>query len=179
MDLHFASEQGIERKLRALWRRAAARSDAKELLDAAARFYAADGQPLPAAEVGRIFEQGGRTQALFFSPIARWLAFLLALPHRGRNGDASALFYRRSSAWDSYFASPRPYRDPISGDDGVFDAHQFLTRAVEQAALLCGSLERASAGDGAAFPSPGPSLETGHPVNEDQGMRYCDPGLSS
>jgi hypothetical protein len=177
MDLHFASAPGGEHKLQALWRRAAARPDAAELLGAAARFYAADGQPFAEAEAGRVFAQAGRTQRLFFSPTARWLARLLGSREKGRNGDASSLFYRRSSAWNSYFTSPRPYRDPISGANGVFYAHQFFLLAVERAASLLSLLERASQGDTAAFPSPGPSLESGHPLNEDQGMRYCDPGL--
>jgi hypothetical protein len=179
MDLHFASEPGAERKLHALWRRAAARPDAEELLGAAARFYAADGQPFTEAEAGRVFAQAGRTQRLFFSPTARWLARLLGLPDKGRNGDASSLFYRRSSAWTSYFTSPRPYRDPISGADGIFDAHQFFVQAVERAESLFAILERASEGDTAAFPSPGPCLESGRLLNEDQVMRYCDPGLVS
>jgi hypothetical protein len=177
MDVYFASGLGAERKLHALWRRAAARPDAAELLGAAARFYAADGQPFTEAEAGRVFAQAGRTQRLFFSPIARGLAHLLGLPKKGRNGDSSSLFYRRSSTWNSYLTSPRPYRDPISGADGVFDARQFLVQAVERAVSLLSRLERASEGDTAAFPSPGPGLESGHPLNEDQIMRYCDPGL--
>jgi hypothetical protein len=181
MDLHYLSEHGagLERKLFALWRRAAARPDAKDLLVAAARFYAVDGKPIAEAEAGRVFEQAGRTQRLFFSPAAGWLARLLGLPNKGRNGDATPLFYRRGSVWDSYFTSPRSFRDPISGAAGTFDARELFARAVEQAVSLLRRLERASAGDSAAFPFPGPCLESGHPLDENQVMRYCDPALGA
>ena len=179
MDLHFFSEHGggIERTLKGLFRRAAGRPDAGELFAAFARFYATE-SPLPSiAEITTILRKAGSTQRLFFSTPVRWLARALHLRTAGKNPDASALFYRKSSRWLPYLDAPRPYRDPISGVEGMFEASRFLDEAAELSASLFARLERALDGDTHAFPQPGPSLESGHPLDSDQVMQYCDPDL--
>jgi hypothetical protein len=179
MDLHFLAQSGggIERTVAGLYRRAVARPDAAEWLAAAARFYGAVPSPLAEVDVARVFHGAARRQRLFFSPTVRLVAGLFGLASATQNDDASSLFYRRSSEWNAYFSSPRPYQDPISGADGVFEVRPCFERAVDSALSLLPTLERALGGDAAAFPFPGPCLESGHPVNADQRMRYCDPVL--
>jgi hypothetical protein len=102
---------------------------------------------------------------------------LLSLRKAGTNSDLSGLFYGRTREWDTLFTSPRPYRDPISGTEGVFELRELFGRAVSRTLSLWDALERAVEGDADAFPLPGPSLDSGHPVSEGQVMTYCDPAL--
>jgi hypothetical protein len=180
MDLHLLAEHGpgIERKVKNLFARVAARPDAMELLGALARFYAAEEQTPSEKEAAHIVHQAGRTQSLFSSASVRVLARLLNIRKAGTNSDISGLFYNRSSQWNSYFTSPRLYRDPVSGEEGMFDVREFFERAVDRALLLFRALERAVAGDADVFPYPGPNLDSGHPVDENQVMKYCDSALT-
>jgi hypothetical protein len=181
MDLHLLSAHGsgIDRKLKTLLGRVTAGSDAKGLLAALARFYGAEGSSLSDHEAKGIVEQAGKTQGLFSKAPLRLLARLLSLTHAETNADVSSLFYVRNSAWNGHFTSPRPYRDPISGVEGVFDAQDFFDSTVHRGLALVGNLERTLDGDPAAFPYPGPCLDSGHPVNDDQTMRYGDPALEA
>jgi len=180
MDLHLLAEHGIgiERKVKDLFARVLARSDHNELLGALAGFYAGEGQPPSREEATRILHQACKTQSLFSSAPVRLLARLLNLTNADKNSDLSGLFYGRSSQWKSYFTSPRPYRDPISGAEGIFDVHACFEHAVHRALSLFGALERFMEGDANAFPYPGPNLDSDHPVNQDQVMKYCDPALT-
>jgi hypothetical protein len=180
MDLHLLVEHGlgIERKVKHLFARVAARPDAKEGMGALASFYAGAGQSPAREEAARIIHQAGKTQSLFSSAPLCLLARLLNLRNAGKNSDLSGLFYGRSSQWQSHFTAPRPYRDPISGAQGIFDVRAFFERAVHRALSLFAALERAVEGDANAFPYPGPNLDSDHPVNQDQVMKYCDPALS-
>ena len=180
MDLHLLPEHGgdIEQRLERLVARAFARADVGELLGALARYYATAGPPPSPTEVARILVRAGKTQKLFFSKALRLFLRARHVLRSGRNTDTSALFYARSTPWASYFASPRSYRDPVTGADGIFDVRQLFGRAVDVAASSFGNLERALAGDAQAFPQPGPSLESGHALDEDQQMKHCDPALA-
>lgn len=174
MDLHLLAEQGqgIERRLDRLLVHVRARSEASDLFAAAARYYATSPR-----EAATILERAGKTQRLFFSRTLRLLLRLRHLPHAGRNTDVSALFYADSSSWAARFTSPCPYRDPVTGEHATFDLPGYFARAVARSVSLCESLERALAGDATAFPRPGPSLESGHALDQDQQMRHCDPTL--
>lgn len=175
MDLHLLAEHGdLPRRLDHILARAKVRPDASELFAAAARFYATAGAPPSPAQAASILDRAGTTQRLFFSTPLRLLLRLRHLAGAGRNTDTSALFYRRSAHFAPTFTSPRPYRDPVSGADGFFDVRALLTRAADMAASLCECLERSLAGDASAFPHPGPSLESGHPLDQDQQMKYCE-----
>jgi hypothetical protein len=180
MDLQLLAEHGsgLERRLDRLLARASARPDAGELVAAVARCYATAGQPPSTAEAARILEQAGKTQRLFFSKPLWALLCIRHIYSAGRNPDTSALFYARTTPWTPTFSSPRPYRDPVSGVDGVFDLGECFSRAVDRTVSLCGNLERALAGEATAFPHPGPSLESGHPLDQDQQMKHCDPALT-
>jgi len=179
MDLQLLTEygDGLERRLDRLLARAQARPDAGELVAAVARCYATSGQPLAAAEAASILDQAGKTQKLFFSRTLRVLLRARCIARSGKNADLSALFYTRPAP--SYFSPPRPYRDPVTGVDGVFELREFFSQAVQRTAWLCEHLERTLAGEAAAFPHPGPSLESGHPLNQDQQMKHCDPALEA
>jgi hypothetical protein len=178
MDLQFLAEHGsgLERRLDRLLARANARPDVGELVAAGARCYATSGQPPAEVEMARILEQAGKTQKLFFSRTLRVLLRARNIIGAGKNADLSALFYARPTP--SAFSSPRPYRDPVTGADGMFELRDFFSRAVDRTTSLCGFLERALAGDADAFPYPGPSLESGHPLDHDQQMKHCDPALT-
>lgn len=180
MDLHLLPEHGcgLEHRLDRIVARALARPDARELLGAVARFYATSGRPPTEAEARGLLARAGRTQKLFFSRALRLLLRARHLRSAGTNGDTSALFYARFTPWSAHFASPRPYRDPVTGVGGIFDVREFFGRAVDRAAALCQNLERALGGEADAFPRPGPSLESGHPLDQDQQREYCDPALA-
>jgi hypothetical protein len=180
MDLHLLPEHGaaIERRLDRLVARATAGPEAGEILGAVARFYATSSLPPSPTEGASILVRAGATQKLFFSRLVRLLLRAGHIRSSGSNADTSALFYARSTSWASYFTSPRPYRDPVTGVDGIFDVREFFGRAVDLAASSFGNLERALAGEANAFPQPGPSLESGRPLDQDQQMKHCDPALA-
>ena len=180
MDLHLLAEHGagIERKVKDLFARVSASPNAKEVMHAVARFYAEEEHPPSEEEAARILRQAGKAQSLFSSAALRVLARVLNMRNASKNSDLSGLFYGRSSQWKSHFTSPRSFRDPISGTEGIFDVREFFQRAVERTLSLFGALERAIAGDANAFPYPGPNLDSGHPVNKEQAMKYCDPALT-
>jgi hypothetical protein len=179
MDLRVFSEhgRGIEPKLGRILQRAAGRADAEELLAALARFYATEAPAPSIPDITTILRKAGGTQRLFFSTPVRLLARALHLRMAGKNADASALFYTKSSRWLRDFVSPRPFRDPISGVGGTFETNRFLDEAAQLSVANFARLERALDGDAQAFPHPGPSLESGHPLDADQRMRHCDPEL--
>jgi hypothetical protein len=180
LDLHLLGEHGdLPRRLDRVLAGARTQPGADELMAAVARCYTTAGEPLSPATAARILARAGRTQRVFFSPWLRLLLRLRHLGHAGKNRDTSALFYSREPRSAATFTSPRPYRDPVTGADGIFDVRALLGRAAATAASLCQSLERSLAGDTAAFPHPGPSLESGHPLDQDQQMKYCDPILTA
>lgn len=181
LDLHLVSTRGhgLDRRLGSVLGRAAASAEAEALWAALARFYGAQGASLGPSDARAIVEQAAKTQGLFDSAPVRLLARLLNLLHAGTNADVSSLFYVRKSPWNGHFTSPRPYRDPLSGAEDVFDVGDFVDRAVARALGLFGNIERTLDGDQAAFPSPGPCLDSGHSMGADQVMRHADPKLEA
>jgi hypothetical protein len=181
LDLHLVSERGrgLDGKLRSLLARAGDGPEAEALWAALGRFYSAADAPLSPAEARAIVDQAAKLQALFSSRSMRLLARLLNLKRAGTNADVSALFYVRKNPWSSHFTSPRPYRHPITGSEGVFDVKDFFDRAVTRALALFQTIERALDGDASAFPCPGPCLDSDHPVHADQLMRHADPRLEA
>jgi Zinc dependent phospholipase C len=180
LDVHLLREHsdGLQRRLSVLLAQATARPDGAALVAALARYYATAGQPLSGGVALGILVRAGRTQRLFFWSALRFLLRLRHCRHAGKNADVSALFYSRRDRWSAHFTAPRPYRDPVSGAQAVFDVPAFFDKAVAQTSLLVGHLERALAGHVDAFPMPGPSLETGHPLDQAQAMWHCDPALT-
>jgi hypothetical protein len=180
MDLHLLREHGtgIDCKVSDLVDRVHAGREARETIAAVARFYAADGQAVSEEEADHVLCQDGKTQKLFWSRIVRGIARILSLGRAGRNEDTSALFYASSGRWNSCLASPRPFLDPVSGVPGVFSLPEFFDRAVALASSLFPCLDRSLDGDAHAFAYPGPSLESGHSLNEDQTMKHCDPAIT-
>ncbi len=168
---------GIDRTVSGLFARALARPEANALMSALARFYSSDGQAVSEEEARRILRRYGKLQRLFFSTGMRVLARLLGSRRAGDNSDMSSLFYVRSGQWNNYFAARRRYRHPISGIEDVFEAGDFLRRAAMRSLSLLGNLELALDGDASAFPLPGPCLDSGQSIDEDQTMKYCDPAL--
>jgi hypothetical protein len=181
MDLHFLSArgEGIELKLKALYERASTQGDPEGLLRAVARFYATAGEEPSSEAADLILRQAGRTQGIFFNIALRALAGLLNAGRPGTNADTSAAFYRLRSPWNAFMEGDRPYRNPISGMEALFSADAFFSEAVHRTQALIGFLERAVAGEEGAFPFPGPCLDSGHPLDQDQKMRFCDPGILS
>jgi hypothetical protein len=180
MDLQLLAEHGagLERRLDRLLAQAKAQPYAEDLLAAVARCYATSAAPPSEVEASRILEQAGRTQRLFFSKLVWSLLRLRHYRRWGGNADTSCLFYASSAKpWATHFAWPLDYRDPVSGEEGVFDFRACLGKAVELTISLCVSLEHAAAGDLTSLPQPGPSLESGHPLDRDQQMKHCDPSL--
>jgi hypothetical protein len=179
MDIHFLALRGagVERKSKTLYRRISATEPSEGFSEAAARFYATAGEEPSEAEADKILTQAGKTQGLFFSRSLHALAILLNARKRGTNADTSAAFYAARSPWSAYLKGERPYRDPISGAEAIFDAEVFFRKAVERTRTFTGMLERAVAGEGGAFPFPGPCLDSGHPLDQDQSMRFCDPAI--
>jgi hypothetical protein len=168
---------GIERTVSGLFARAAAAPEANALMSALARFYSSDGQAISEEEARGILRRYGKLQRLFFSRGMRLLARLLGSRRAGSNADMSSLFYVRAGRWSNHFAARRRYRHPISGIEDVFEAGDFLRRAVLRSLSLLANLERALDGDASAFPLPGPCLDSGQSIDEDQTMKYCDPAL--
>jgi hypothetical protein len=180
MDLHFLSlrGEGIERKSKALYKQAASIGNSKGFLKAVARFYATAGEKPSDEDADSILTQAGRTQGLFFSRALYALARLLNARKSGTNADTSAAFYVRRSPWNAYMEGDRSYRDPISGEEALFNADEFFGKAGERTKALIGLLDRALAGEDGVFPLPGPCLDSGHPLNKDQTMRFCDPAIT-
>jgi hypothetical protein len=176
LDLLPSHGQGLERKLTAVIARANARPDADDLWSAVARFYAHAAPPSP-VEALRIVRRAGKTQALFFSSPARLVAKVLGFRRAETNADVSSLFYTTRRRWRDGWCAARPYRDPVTGDEGHFDLGEFFGRALGRALSLWTALERALDGDATAFAQPGPCLDSGRPVGEERPMRYCDPTL--
>ncbi len=179
LDMHYLSERGkgSPRKTARLYRHALKRDDADELLEAIARFYATGGETPSVKAADAVMRGAGRTQGLFGIAPLRLLAKILNAPQAGKNADASAAFYARRGPWEGWMSGEKPFKDPVTGEDGIFEVGACFDSAVNTALGFMRRLESSLSGDARAFPLPGPCLDTGMPLDDGRIMRHCDPRL--
>ncbi len=179
LDMHYLAERGKDapRKTARLYRAALRRDDANEVLGSIARFYATGGETPSAKAADAVMRGAGRTQGLFGIAPLRLLARILNAAHAGKNADASAAFYARRNPWNAWMSGKKAFKDPVTGEDGVFEVGAFFDRAVNAALRFMNRLESALSGDARSFPLPGPCLDTGLPLDDGRIMRHCDPRL--